>query len=76
MKLKHQACEWGKGAQTLVKPNLAAQIFIFGVSEINYMYSTTLLLGIIQYIVSMEVILYIQVKSQCIFLYLKSGNIV
>lgn len=76
MKLKHQACEWGKGAQTLVKLNLAVQIFIFGVSEINCMYSRTLLLGIIQYIVSMEVMLYVQVKSQCIFLHLKSGKAV
>lgn len=72
MKLKHQACEWGKGAQTLVKPNLAAHIFIFGVSEINYMYSRTLLLGMIQYIVPKEVMLYVQV----IFLCRKGGNVV
>lgn len=72
MKLKHQACEWGKGAQTLVKPNLAAHIFIFGVSEINYMYSRTLLLGMIQYIVPKEVMLYVQV----IFLCRKDGNVV
>lgn len=76
MKLKHQACEWGRGAQTLVKSNLAAHIFIFGVSEINYMYSRTLLLGIIQYIVPMEVMLYVQVKSQSIFLCIKGGNVV
>lgn len=75
MKLKHQACGWGKGAQTLVKPNLAAHIFIFGVSEINYMYSRILLMGIIQYTVSMEVMLYVQVKNQCIFLHIKSGNV-